>query len=406
MTKTKTRVKTKVKVAVAVAGAAAIAAGVFAFTFGRPEIFIKTSPTTPEADIVIGGTEDVHVGTFVLRAKGDDFLVDSIELANCLTSLPDVDGDCADANEVNGVDAVIDEIEIRYLDINGNQVEVQQNIGGGEAIFYNMGMYLPAGQDMELGVYVHVNNVNNNTRFSGDWFRLNINTTAGTGTLLATNQNNGAVVDQSAVNQYALAKPMQLRNTEPTINLNAASPSGAAMPSWHEVLRFDVTADSNDDVVLEEFVFVLNSTDGAGSGWNLCDNDGLNNGLNQINFSVFDMNDLGTPLDVSADWTMLASDLTVCTEDTDVAQYLVLDLSTPDWVAAGSTTTYSVYMDTSGASAAHDDSVRMDVPQDKDVMNNGGADPDGALLWGDGFVNEINAWAIENLPVVGGTFVY
>ena len=169
---------------------------------------------------------------------------------------------------------------------------------------------------------------------------------------------------------------------------------------------FDVSADSNEMVMLNEVVFELNTSDDAGSDWNLCDIDGSANGLQPLHFSLYDVSDFSRPLDVDVDWTMLANDLTVCTEDTDVVQYLVLDLSNELEIDAGATKSYSLYMDTSGASATQDDSVRVDIPRDDEVQDNGGVDPDGSLLWGDGFANEINAWAIEALPITGGTIIY
>jgi hypothetical protein len=218
------------------------------------------------------------------------------------------------------------------------------------------------------------------------------------------------------MNKYVMAKPMQLRRSQPEFSLFGGTPSGAAMPELIEVLIFDIAADSGGDVSIRELVFDINTTDNAGTGWNVCDLDESMGGMTDDHFLLYDMDNPGQALNGygSASWTFLAEDMTVCTEDTDVIKYAVLEFD-PSYmgeVAAGSIDTYQLYVDTSGASAATDDSIRVDIPPEVTVQDNGADDPDGVVIWEDHDAYEedgaqfIDGHFIESLPLTGGTIIF
>ena len=71
-------------------------------------------------------------------------------------------------------------------------------------------------------------------------------------------------------------------------------------------------------------------------------------------------------------------------------------------------------MDTTGASASSDDSLRIDLPSDttvEDYICAGAecADPDGTMIWDDtnGYSGNLNIdGTYLSLPVTGGTIIY
>lgn len=159
----------------------------------------------------------------------------------------------------------------------------------------------------------------------------------------------------------------RIRETIPTVTLNASTPSGSGfVPGDQEVLRFNIAASSNEDVILEQILFDVATSDGAGSDWNFCDDDEDSGGRSPAAFDFYNLSEQGTSqaLDVDGDWTFFTNDGTECTEDTDEIDYALLALTDVETVPAGSTYTYSLYFDSSGASSSDDDSVQFLVAGD------------------------------------------
>ncbi len=75
-------------------------------------------------------------------------------------------------------------------------------------------------------------------------------------------------------------------------------------------------------------------------------------------------------------------------------------------VSAGETETLSLYIDTTGASSANDDSLRVDIDSEANVNAGVNAGTD-AIEWDDdGEAADIDGDLVKNLPVTGGTIVY
>lgn len=211
---------------------------------------------------------------------------------------------------------------------------------------------------------------------------------------------------------------MFVYNSKPTLSLASGSPSGSGIPGLNEVFRFNVSADSRGDIGVDEFTFVMSSTDNGTMEWNYYDtanngqdDDGVKPGIAESELTLYDLDAPSVAIEAAnANWIFYESDGTACVDDSDCQiDWIVLDLGTPDTVAAGDTITYSMYLDTTGASASNDDLIRIDLPADTTVSSFSGTDPDGTMIWDDtngyGSNTDIDGTYLS-LPVIGGTIVY
>ncbi len=189
-----------------------------------------------------------------------------------------------------------------------------------------------------------------------------------------------------------------------TASLASGSPSGAGVPGLAELVRFNVTVDQAADVNLHGFTFRLLSTDTAGSGWNSCDQLGSTS-----KWGLRASSDMGTRVEDAADWSFYQADGTPCAAGKELA-YASVDFTAagdrdPKFVGAGNTNTYLLRVDTSGASAANDDIVRVDMPAVSTFQSLSSVLR--SVRWSPTFpptaaVSDV----VRNLPVMGGTVVY
>lgn len=372
-------------------------------------IAVATSGSTPAAGIILGASTGVSMSVFKFTATNEDFEVNKIVLRNCVTTTADADDDCADGGETAGQDDTAAAVKVSYEDESGTTQTKTGYLVSNAVTFDNMDFYVPSSESKNLTVTIDTNTVTGSTD-SGDTIQLNFDAedTGTVGDFKAVGADSGTTVEEGTLDTYALGQAMTLRKTKPTLSLASGSPSGAGIPGLGEVFRFNVSADSRGYVTLDEFTFKLTSTDNGSSSWNLCDDNSSADGIDNADWSFYDMEDTSTELEsADTDWVYLTSDLTVCTEDTDTVDYAILDLTVPREVAAGETRTYSVEMDTTYASASDDDSVRMSIPKDSEVATNGGSDPDGALIWDDDNQGtDIDGTYVKTLPLTGGTILY
>ena len=169
----------------------------------------------------------------------------------------------------------------------------------------------------------------------------------------------GNCYNHGAMTDYVEGTEMVWHITEPTIALSSYSPSGTSIPGMQEVLRFNLSADSGGDIdPLDGFTFEFNSTDNAGTGWNTCAML-----ADPAWFAVYNLNMYGTSLELDADldWSFHTADGTECSSaPSDILDYAVIG-NLGEIVNAGITYTYSLYFDSTGASAASDDSTQFNV---------------------------------------------
>ena len=183
-----------------------------------------------------------------------------------------------------------------------------------------------------------------------------------------------------------------------TLALSSTSPDGSEMtPGEMEVFRFDATAGSSSDIVIESLVFAFSATDNASSGW--------------VNCESFDTTTLGWYLASSGSplggtWSIYDSSGITCA-DGEAVRYLQVDdpTSSSAWIPPGTTYSYSLYMDTSEASADEDDMIEITIPQpisDSSLSKK-------SVVWTtfeESGENEYGSVLVEGLPVVGSTISF
>lgn len=186
--------------------------------------------------------------------------------------------------------------------------------------------------------------------------------------------------------------------------LASGSPSGAGIPSLGEVLRFGLTADAAGDADVYGFTFRLQSTDNRDSGWNTCNKLGFSS-----RWSMRDVLDLGTRFEDAGDWSFYQADGSPCAPG-KVLAYAVVDFAQsgdrmPKRIGAGQQGLFVVRLDTSGANASADDSIRLELPNPSAV--HALSSPLKSLRWASAFPpNSLESETVRGLPVTGGTVVY
>lgn len=410
-----------------------------------PEIVVVTSGTlditvdgsTPKSTIVLGNSTGLTVSKYKLVASDEPFIVQKVTLRNCVTTGSDVNDDCADVGEVAGQDDVAAVVKVTYADQSGVTKTKQGFLTGGMVTFSDMDMYVPTDSSKTLTVMVDTNAVSSTAATSGDQIQLNFDAQdAGSSIFKATGlSSNSTLTEASGIIDatYEHGNPMTIRKTKPTINLASGNLDRTEIPGPVDALKFTVAADSRGAVKLNAVTFKVSSTDNRGTpnGWNLCgDADGVLD--DATTWDLFDSTSPSTALDDNEDWFFLDSVTAddACTA-TQKINYVVLDLANGtqdvEEIAAGTTKTYIVRADTTGASSADDDTFRLDIVDqaiadglNEDCVNgageecysydsndaNGGVDHSSddveAISWNDDEeATEVNGEFINNLKVLG-----
>lgn len=179
---------------------------------------------------------------------------------------------------------------------------------------------------------------------------------------------------------------MVLIRMVPVFALAVASPSGTTIPGNIEVFRYTIEA-QRIDVEVSRTMFEINSTDNAGSLWNTCDQLG-----DTSKWSVYDSG--GNRVDAPGGWTFYNEDLRACS-GSEIVKYAKAIFPSTIYVPSGLSEEHSLYLDTFGASAAHDDALFVQVP-------NVGV----AVEWTDDRGVIRGARGMRSLPVIGNALIF
>lgn len=339
-----------------------------------------------------------------------------------------------------GKDNIASAVKISYQDAAGATQTKSGTFSGGKVKFSDLNFKVSTGSTKTVTVTVDTNAVSSTGASSGSRMVANFIPAD----FEATGVSSGASLNYDDVSQ-AVGNPMVARKTKPTISLASGSPSGAGIPSLSEVFRFNVSADSRGFVKLNQIMFKVSTTDnnGAVSGpdWNECDTDTAGTLASAAKWDLFNASDLSAALDdgtfaAPGDWSWATGTTgAACDTTADVSMgYAILNFlgsttTGAEEIGAGSTKTYLLRVDTSGASAANDDSIRIDIPDqvetngltttkrnairwEDDVETNAdGAQtsdvtPTSAAVSTNTAGTSPNGALVKNLPVIGGTIVY
>ncbi|MBI4135258.1 hypothetical protein HY477_00795 [Candidatus Uhrbacteria bacterium] len=145
--------------------------------------------------------------------------------------------------------------------------------------------------------------------------------------------------------------------------LHPASPSGASVPGFNEVFRFNMTAESESISVIGLGMH-LNTTDNSNTDWNTWQASSEILGWNSSDFRLYRTTDLSAPLAVT--WRFWGRDpvtdapieLTGDEHAEIIVGAVTVNFDEPLTVSAGTTIGLTLSVDTSGASPSRDDTFQ------------------------------------------------
>ncbi|MBI1907959.1 hypothetical protein HYS28_00895, partial [Candidatus Uhrbacteria bacterium] len=342
--------------------------------------------STPTHDFILTSSSDNHVATYRFTATSEDFEIQTISFSE--EEAEDDNEDTDNTGYANNISLVT----ITYPMADGTTGESSVAMVRNEANFTGMEIYVPVGTPSDIKVYVDVpltdrdagGSATSNEQIRMGWFVDNeTSVTAdsndnfkavglGSGTSYTDTDSDGSGTDFTALGiaKSETVGTFTVREAKPTFSLSSSSPSGASVPGLIEVLRFNVAASSNEDVVLERLTFKVTSTDIGASNWNDCDTNAAVTA--QIDDSELYFYNLTTSASTQLDtadtqWTKYDGTGDICTASTAADEplgFISLWLPTRQVVPAGSTYTYSLKIDTTTASASSDDAIRVDLVTD------------------------------------------
>lgn len=378
---------------------------------------VSLDGSSASSTIILGASTGVSISVFKFDASDEPYVVEELTLQNCVTTAAPADGLCDGGAQVAGSDDIAATVKISYTNSAGVTETTSGFLSGGSVTFNSLDLYVPTESTRTATVTIDTNSVSSTGATSGSSFQLNLDAEdTGAGEFEAIGQSSGETFTETDLDTYVVANDMVVRKTKPTFSLASGSPSGAGIPGFSEVFRFNVAADSRGFVTFEKVVFQVSTSDADGD-FNLCDDGvGDTNLEDATKWELYDLDDPSTKLDDAADWTFLDTGEGVA-EDCDptvALAYAVLDFegsatTGDEEIGAGETKTYVLKVDTTGASASDDDSIRIDIPDEATV------DGDNAFLGGD---DEAVQWdddsegtnasgdLVKNLPVTGGSIQY
>lgn len=332
-------------------------------TAAAPTVFIRVTNAgtiavsldagAPKADILIAGSTDVTVAKYRFDATNEGMLVNRVTISEAAAA--------ANGGSAGGYDNNISLVKLSYQKQDGTTATATGFLTAGQAIIniaQGSEFYIPANKNRVLTVMVSLPTTDNGAT-TGEKPRLDFDVdTVNDDQFQAVGVSSGVTLDDDDAAADVTANQMMVRKTRPTLGVAVGSPSGAGAPGLSEVLRFTVAANAGEDVILKMLTFKLTTTDIAGTDWNQCDG-----GTAAADFSLYNAADAGTQLEAGdSDWALLQTTGAVCT--TQDVGFARVTLTTPEVVSAGTTKTYLLKVDTTGASSANDDSFRADIVSD------------------------------------------
>jgi hypothetical protein len=394
--------------------------------------------SSPESEIILGSSTGIKTSVYKFEATNENFTVTDLTFVNCVDSaLSNGDAQCADGTggQDDGSDEAAANVKLSYKNAEGETKTKTGFLSGNKVKFSGLDLFVSSSDTSMVTVMIDTNSVSQQGAASGDEINLSLvddgsstpfthddgSTTTtefeavgdASGTTVVDFNNGGFSAGDADV---IVAKTHTLRKTKPTLSLASGSPSGAGVPGFDEVLRFNVSADSRGFVTMDQFLFNVNVADSGGPTWSACDTLG-----DASKWTFYDADDSSTELDDNGDWDFADTDNDGSCDNGESLDFAALNLGQggaqgSEEIGAGETKTYVLEADTTGASTSADDSIRIDIPRESTADNSGVADGSGggtaaagndAIVWDDDVeADDIDGDRIDNLPVRGGTIIY
>lgn len=362
-------------------------AGVSVSVSTQGTLFVSLAPDTPSNAIVLGGTTDNRIGRWELRATGEDFLVSTLSFT-----------DAADGT-------VAKEVTLACETEDGSEYTDTRLFSAGVILFTGAECYVSPVATAGIVLTVDTNDVGSGTS-SGNKMRM-VLTPSGS-SFSALGLTSGISIDETDVAGSISSREMTVRQSKPTITYDPVSTSG--VPGVTDVFSFDVSAASGGAVGVTQLVFRVHTTDNDGTGWNAC-GDGASalRLADPYRWTLVAEDDTSIDITGMLDWAFLKDDGKPCRYDNESVAYVILNLmgdagTPPIDVDAGTSEGYVLSVDTTGASATNDDSIKLELLDERDAF----AVKKRALLWNDtdAGVERIDGTLIEVLPLEGDTVTF
>lgn len=340
--------------------------------------------SSPRADILLMGATDVPVSRFTFTATDEAFRVTELTIGErgAINSATNV----TVASSAGDYDNNILSLKLQYPKQDGSTGNAIAFLTAGEAEFAGLEFYIGGNTSATVTVLATMASFPGATSNEKPQFDFIIDTT-NDDQVRAVGLSSGATIDDDDVTgtaNLAVVAPAAstgsiagfrhlVRRTQPTLALATGSPT-TGVPGLNEVLRFTVASAAGQATVLGIVTFKITSSDNNGDSatagiadeWNTCDGtlegDAGEASFATSDFSLFDAAAPNTALDATdAEWALLTATGAACADDAATVGFARLTLATPEVIAAGTTKTYQLKVDTTGASSANDDTVRFEI---------------------------------------------
>lgn len=330
---------------------------------------VAVAADMPDADFLRTGSSNNLVGIYRFTATNEAFTLNTLSFSE--EQAEDDTGTADSSTYANNVSTV----SLAWDDMEG--AAPSASMSGNAARF--SGLLIPVAVDAPTDVEVYVNvpstdRVSGGSATSNEKVRMGLFVdTTNDDNFQATGDGSGSTLDDddqaSAIGDDAFATDsvptFVVKESYPSVARSSASPTSGVAGGRPEVLRFNVSATSGEDVVLDRVIFKMTATDTTSSDWNTCDTTSPGTYVKaSTEFDIFDRDNLTTALDTAdAAWTLYKSTAAVCDGTAADLGFVGVRFSSDEVVPAGTTKTYSLYMSAAGASADND-SVLFEIVQD------------------------------------------
>lgn len=348
---------------------------------------VTKADAAPSDGFILQDSYANPVGVYRLRAYGEPFSLSDFSFHNF------------------GDDQTVQNVTVVYYDTTGTAVSSVGYLAANTVTFSGEDVFVPVNPAINAYLVVYSDADDGTDAVPGFNLRLDWVDTGVQMTGLRSGNHYGSGITTNAVEGVHFVYHIG----EPTFDEASGSPRGDGIPGLNEVFRFNIMADAHGYLDFGRFDFSFASSDNNGTGsvggdWNTCwgdGGDGLTNvdgdeirGLTRSDFSLYNHDDLSEQLETDdSDWHLLNAAGEECQDDDQVVT-VQLDLTEPEnWVeiAAGTTETYSLKIDTSGASEDDDDSILVGIDD---------------VGWGDSGWSTFDGVLVNGIPFEGSTIFY
>lgn len=212
-----------------------------------------------ETQIAAQGAEDLLVGRFKLTAADEDFEVKKLTFTSAgtvngtaVTNIP-----TTDPTTVDNILSLTLKYPTDVDDPDNLNGEKEISMSGTNVKFTNLGVMVPKDDSVYVELYANLNDHNRDggglDSDDGMTFRLNTGDAEGEayGDFSATGQGSGTGYTEDEVSDVTLSNTTYVYRTIPTVANDTSLGSSLILGPNQEVYRFTVSADSNENVVLQ-----------------------------------------------------------------------------------------------------------------------------------------------------------